>query len=62
MNNIKKEMELQNILQGEMCKHLGISERSFQYIKNGKQLPNVETAYQIAKYLKVSIIYLFNLD
>jgi DNA-binding XRE family transcriptional regulator len=48
-----------NLLQEQVAKAVGISERHYRNLEAGENIPNVETAISIAKLLKSTVPYLF---
>jgi DNA-binding XRE family transcriptional regulator/membrane protein YdbS with pleckstrin-like domain len=59
---IKELREKQNISQGELAEKIGVSRQTINYIENGKIIPSLKIARQIAKVFQVSTDNIFEFD
>ncbi|AFM43604.1 putative transcriptional regulator (plasmid) [Desulfosporosinus acidiphilus SJ4] len=62
INNIKDIRTKKGKTQEELARQLNISLRSYQYIENSKQLPNVLTALKLAKLLNTRAENLYTIE
>ena len=58
MNRIKELREDNDILQKDIAKILGISQRNYSYIETGKTTPPIDILKKLAKYYETSIDYI----
>lgn len=59
---LKRARERRHKSQTEVSEYAGISLRSYQYIESGEQLPAVDIALKICKFLTVSPFYIDEWD
>lgn len=59
---IKELREKHNISQGELADKIGVSRQTINYIENGKIIPSLKIARQIAKVFQVSTDNIFEFD
>ena len=62
-NNLRREMEYQDIQVKELSQRTGISKNTLdKYLSGSQSLPSVEKAAKIAKALNVSVEYLLSAE
>jgi putative transcriptional regulator len=61
-NNLKVERARQNITQEELAQKLNVSRQSINAIETGKYIPSTVLALKIARYFKLTVNDIFELD
>ena len=61
-NLIKVERARHNLTQGALAEKLGVSRQTIHAIEANKFNPSVILAIKMAKYFKVTVEYLFEID
>lgn len=61
-NNIKVERAKRNLTQEELSEKLGVSRQSVNAIETGKFIPSTVLALKLARFFKISVNDLFELE
>ncbi len=61
-NNIKVERAKRNLTQEELSEKLGVSRQSVNAIETGKFVPSTVLALKLARFFKISVNDLFELE
>ena len=61
-NLIKVERARHNLTQGALAEKLGVSRQTIHAIESNKFNPSVTLAIKMAKYFKVTVEYLFEIE
>ena len=61
-NNIKVERARKNITQEELADKIGVSRQTIIAIESGRFVPSTVLALKMAKYFKLSVHDLFDLE
>lgn len=58
-NKIKSYREIRNLTQLELATKVGVRRETILYLEQGKYMPSLKLAYDVAKTLKTTINKLF---
>ena len=61
-NLIKVERARHNLTQGDLAKKVGVSRQTIYAIENNKFNPSVILAIKMARFFKVTVEYLFDIE
>ena len=61
-NLIKVERARHRLTQGDLAKKVGVSRQTIYAIENNKFNPSVTLAIKMARYFKVTVEYLFDIE
>ena len=61
-NLIKVERARHNLTQGDLAKKVGVSRQTIYAIENNKFNPSVTLAIKMARFFKVTVEYLFDIE
>lgn len=61
-NLIKVERARHNLTQADLAKEINVSRQTIHAIEKNKFNPSVTLAIRMARYFKVTVEYLFNID
>lgn len=61
-NNLSRLMAARGITEEELSRRTGIRQNSINPIKNGKQMPKLDTALRIAKAMRLPVTRIWSLS
>lgn len=61
-NNIKVERARRNMTQEELAEKIGVSRQTIIAVESGKFVPSTVLSLKMAKYFKISVHELFELE
>jgi putative transcriptional regulator len=61
-NLIKVERARHNLTQGDLAEKVGVSRQTIYAIENNKFNPSVTLAIKMARFFKVTVEYLFDIE